>query len=671
MTITHLRGSLAQNITEITKGGGCPKIKAPNKKFSVLRYFSRMKDDTIAGVSGVVGDGGYFNDSGYAPSYDGTFYYFHGGTLSWHLNLNDNIPHVTASGGVGYSGTFVGSNNYLNICNRRELLSGSSDDYINDAGNNSIHNIELANDIIEADGSGYYNYNLYKKSHTMDIIPAGSSTPVSKTAELMEFVYLHAFIAKCRTGELYIEIEDFDLTGATTNDYLIYCYYWETTRDNQNIANAFRNVNNYLSSNANLLLTDQSNTCCKVFKLSDVKGTGTDNKLIIWLNKNKTRAEKFAVNVLIGLKPQDLRRDERYPERGGEGGLIDYNECDDIVFKFKKATIKNKVFATAINNKPMAYPSFGYKNLLADTYADDQHYIAVPIHARDSSYNALPNNSGSIVDFGVPNGGASVSSAYWWWNNPSSGFSPGADIFPCIQYMDSVIYKFFLYGFYKTTLDLDDAQTYILKLPPLTDFSKLKINNATPAIYQAPSSDFKINIYAGNALQENGVGEYYRYKDLMDSLVLLQSFDVSDLADSPTVNSGETNSGIVGSPYEYIYECYEKKNKYRFVSFSGATLSALSAPIYFYMSVERSGQSLKTISYSPSLSGGFYYPSGYAHPNTTGECGQIAIIAEYVRARYDGGSNSTLVKNYDAMIYKAPQIIPKTTRYPTAENYFV
>lgn len=677
MTIQHLRGSLAQNILDITKGGGCPKIKPWNKRYSVLRYFSRMKDDTIPAVSGVIGDGGYFNDSSYPPAYDGTFYYLKGGTLNKNLNLNDNLPYVAASGGVGYPGTFVGSNNYLNICNRRELLTGSADDYINDAGSNSIQNIELANDVIEKDGSGYYNYNLYKKAHTMDITPAGTSTPVSKTAELMEFVYLHAYIAACRTGELYIEIEDFDLTGATTNDYLIYCYYWETTRDKSSIADAFRNVNNYLSSNANLLLTDQSNTCCKVFKLSDVKGTGTDNKLIIWLNKNKTRNEKFAVNCLIGLKPQDLRRDERDPERGGlANALCTYDECDDIVFKFKKATIKNKKFATVINNQPMAYPNFGYKGLINDTYSDDTHYIQVPISARNSAYNALPiNDQTNIVDFGVPNGGAIVSSSFLWTNGPGV-FGGSVDIYPGISFLDSCIRSFYLYAFHKTNKELDDSQSYILKLPPLTNFCKYKLNNSTPNIYITPSSDFVINIYAGSALQENAGGEYFRYKDLIDSLILLESFSISDLASSVTVNSGETNSSIPGSPYVFLNEMYVKKNKYKYLNFTGAELSSLSQPIYFYMSVERSSQPIKTISYAPVGDGDpppftFYYPSGYTNTgNLTAESAQIGIITEYVRARYDSGVNSTLVKNYDAMIYKAPQIIAKTAT-PTAENYFV
>lgn len=695
MAITHLYGSLSKNITDIVKGGGCPEIQPPNKRYSVLRYFSRMKNDTYASISGVVGDGGYFNNSGDNPersgNYQPNFFY-----TPININLNDNIPHVA---GTFPSGTFVGNNNILNICNRRELISGTDDDYINDDNSTfSIQNIELANDVIEKDVDGYYNYNLYKKAHTMDITPAGTSTPVSKTAELMEFVYLHAYIAACRTGELYIEIEDFDLTGATTNDYLIYCYYWETTRDKSSIADAFRNVNNYLSSNANLLLTDQSNTCCKVFKLSDVKGTGTDNKLIIWLNKNKTRNEKFAVNCLIGLCPQELRRDEQAscPNSTDTYPVISYDECDDIIFKFKKATIKNKKFATTINNQPMAFPDFGYKNLTSNAYSNDDDNITMIIHSLNASGAAVGNYlawGDTPVAHGIPNTGI-VAGADTWRNSVLYSGWTFSEQQPYMRYTGSVIDSFCIYKFFRTSASLDDSQTYILKLPNITNpmIYKIAINGASYGggsffydVIAAPSSDYVIRVYAGDDLYYNTGGNLPRWADLIDSLILLQTFALTDLTDGAVVcNSGEDYEAydvmtgvdpVIGTPFYGDEETRTKKNKYKYVSFAGSTLSALVDPFCFYISIEKTGEPIKSISYGTSVQSSLYFPTGFTKPASADtpafmEVANFTVIQDYVRPVAEGGADSAVYKNYGCMLFKAPQIIAKTAT-PTAENYFV
>ncbi len=677
--ITHLRGSLSKNITDIVKGSGCPKIKTPIRNYSVLRYFSRQTNATYGAVSGVIGDGGHVYNG--VSSGTSAVYSFNPETHdNPHFNLNlsypDDAPNIS---------NFHGQRNYLNIWNLSEVVGV--------APTGTIQNIELANDIIERDGSNYYNYNLYKKSHTMDITPAGSSTPVSKTAELMEFVYLHSFIPRCRAGELYIEIEDFDLTGATTNDYLIYCYYWETTSDYTTIGTALENTNDYLSANANLLLTDQGNTCCKVFKLSDVKGTGTDNKLIIWLNRLKTKSEKFAVNVLIGLKPQELRRDEiTYLVSPGytTDQVIEYDECDDIIFKFKKATIKNKAFATSINNQPMAFPDFGYKNLYLNTFADDNHYIEIPIHGLDIDNNATAYTNPTTV-FGPPNGGALVAVGDTWRfqeNYIPLTSSYDNTLSPFIRYSDSVVSSFTVYNFFQTTQVLDPAQTYRLKLPMITNAGAYKISvnggsySVPPTFYYdimaAHATDYVINIYVGDPLTFNPGSTYPRYRTFLDSLILLESFTVAQLTDGLiTCNSGSdpefgsAGTGVIpviGSPYYGYDEIECKKNKYRFIEFLGSDVSPLTMPLYFYMSIERPSTPIKTISYAPVNVGGSYYPTGYNHPNTTSEQAQFRVIAEYVRP-YWGGADNTLYKNYDCMLFKAPQIIAKTAQ-PSAENYY-
>lgn len=678
--IRHLRGSLSSNITEINKGGGCPPIKSPIKNHSVLRYFSRQTNAIYAGVTGVIGDGGHvFNGvlSGTSVAYS----FNPQSHENPHFNLNLSYPDVAPD-----MSSFHGQRNYLNLWNLSEIVG------LAPAG--TIQNIELADEVVARDGSNYYNYNLYKKNHTMTITPVGLA-PVSKTAELMEFVYLHAFIPKCRAGELYIEIEDFDLTGAVVNDYLIYVYYWETTTDERTIASAFENVNDYLSGNTNLLLTDQENTCVKVMKLSDLQGTGTDNKLIIWLNRLKTKQEKFGVNVLIGLKPQELRRDEitalGYPGYTANQ-VIEYDECADIVFKFKKATIKTKRFATSINNSPMAFPDFGYKNLYLNTFADNNHYIKIPIHSLDINNNAIANYTNPTVVFGPPNGGALVFIGDTWRfqeNYIPFYTSFDSDLSPFIRYSDSVISSFTVYNFFQTTEALDPTQTYRLKLPMITNAGAYKISvnggsySLPPTVYYdimaAHATDYVINIYVGDPLTFNPGSTYPRYRTFLDSLILLESFSVAQLTDGLiTCNSGSDpeigspSAGVVpviGSPYYGYDEIDCKKNKYRFIEFLGSDVSPLSMPLYFYMSIERPSTPIKTISYAPVNVGGLYYPTGYNHPNTTSEQAQFRVIAEYVRP-YWGGSDNTLYKNYDCMLFKAPQIIAKTAT-PSAENYFV
>jgi len=147
MGITHLRGSLAQNISDITKGGGCPKIKPWNKKYSVLRYFSRMKDDTLPEITGVVGDGGLYQYStGYLPS----------GSDNTYMSQYFYCANIALSGGLPFFHSvvdFPAPNNVLNICNQRELTDPTgyyNGGWINDSASNSICNIELANDVIDS-----------------------------------------------------------------------------------------------------------------------------------------------------------------------------------------------------------------------------------------------------------------------------------------------------------------------------------------------------------------------------------------------------------------------------------------------------------------------------------------------------------------------------------------
>lgn len=683
MGFTHLRGSLAQNISDITKGGGCPAIKPPNKNMSVLRYFSRFKDNYFSVPFSVVGDGGYINDSGESfQEIPRVFYYSQAYFLSpdifyRNLNLNDTFPHN--------SSTFVGDNNAINICNRRELLSGSSDDYINDSGDNIIQNIELANDVIEKDESGFYNYNLYKKSHTMNIVLAGTESPVSKTAELMEFVYLHALIPRCKSGELYLEIEDFELTGTITNDYLIYCYYWETPRDKRSIADAFGNDDDLLSANPNLLLTDKSISCIKTFRLSDIQSQGADKKLIIWLDKLKTKSELFAVNILIGMNAQELRRDESYNDE-----VISYDECSDLIFKFKKSSIKIRRFSDEIRNSPITYPGYGYKNLIDVELPTQPDYITITTHALDSSGNAVSINTQSgIVGFGVPGGGASpVVEAWQDYVTLNVGYDSN---YLNLRTVSGVIDRFTICRFFKTNQILNDDQTYILKLPSLSNLVAWNIDVSGGSytvdippptefyynIFGEHSTDYVFKIYCGE-YPTQVEGQYPNYRDFIDDLVLLHTFTAAEIAGGvKDPNSGmeyEDQYGpIIGTPYFGANEAFAKKNMYKYVEFLGSAVNGFASK-NFFVSLELASQPIKTISYSAVGDGDpppdtFYFPSGVLilEPQPVEDC-VCAVIAEYVRAIYLEDSRTTLCRNNHAMIFQAPQIINKNET-PQPENY--
>jgi hypothetical protein len=677
MAITHLYGSLSKNITDIVKGGGCPEIKPPYKRYSVLRYFSKLVHDSIAGATGAVGDGGIFNHTGQGVFASSDTFNGKASNGSWEqfvyetYNLNLNAP-VVSGGGIAneYRGLqsnseiFHGELNALNICNQKEIVPITSME-------NSIHNIELANDIIEKDVDGYYNYNLLKKDHTMDIIPAGASVPVSKTADLMEFVYLHSFIPKCRSGELYLELIDFNLTGTVTNDYLIHIYYWEDTSDSADIATALRNRNALLADSDDFLSTDNENILVKVLKSSDLQGTGTDNKLIVWLNKLKTTQEKFGVNVLIGFSPQEVRRDEAVTLYDASRVVVTTDQCADIILKFKNANIRTKKMSTSINSLPICYPSFGFKDLDGGTLG------GVVVSTYDIKIQLLNSSNIPVNNYGAPgatgtyhgikNGGADASNSFLteaisYSSAPGYGNWLG---FPSMFFLDGKLAQFSIVKFFCIPAALNPADTYIMRLPNTTDIFGQKINVRGTSYnydtvkdcfpydpvtrtsymhsYDSFPTDYSIKIYAGDDVYTSG--GYPLYKDFVDGLTLIKTLTPTEMGQSfVEINSGEdyylanplspTPDQNIATPYFIHEKIYIKKNKYKYFTFLGSDLPAIY-PCYFYILLCKDGVDIKNINYGVTVdtseAGGdpayyWYYPSGYgstyAH-NVTDSCGDI------------------------------------------------
>lgn len=660
MAITLLYGSMSKNITDIVKGGGCPKIKPPNKNMSVIRYFSKVVLSTHTGEEGVCGDGGHYNQSGVSPyGSNATFQSETSAAIFSQffyeaIGFNFQNPYATLKNGQGTAlETFHETSKALNISNQKEVAI-----YANGAG--TVQNIELANDVIEKDGSGYYNYDLYKANQTRSIINASTQLETSQTGELMEFVYLHTFLPKCREGDIYLELHDFDLTGTTTNDYLIYFYYWESTRDNPNIGTALLNTELFASSSGGLLLTP-NNVLVKCVKASELKGTGTNKKLIIWLNRLKTKGEKFGVNVAIGFSPQEVRKDEFVYLYSGTNTHVTNDPISDIVFKFKNAIIKTKKTGETINCTPICYPSYAFKNLEGSTFnAVTVSAYKIKIQLLNSS-NQPVNNIGATgatgTHHGPKNGGADASQS-WITEAAADGRLAGLDQklgMPSMHFADGILSQFTMTRFYICNTALVSGQTYTMRMPNFTDLFGQKISQGQTSfsysttkscfpydpvtrtgymdVYDSFPTDYTIKVYAGDEPLLSG-GQAM-WQTMLDSLVLLKTFTAAELGASfVEINSGsayelasavaDSTSLIVGSPYYHTEKAYIKKNKYRYFTFDGGVLPLY--PCHFYIVLCKDGIDIKNISYGVTVdtseAGGdpayyYYYPTGFGSPMTT------------------------------------------------------
>lgn len=639
---TLLNGSLSQNITDIVKGGGCPAIPKPFKRHSVIRYFSRFRSVAEPLVDGVVGDGGIY----YIASESTPINYYN------NINLNAKFP-FTAS--ITHGDDVNGKDNYLNISNQTEMVARA--DLVN-----TIQNIERADSRITVDMSGYYNYYLFRPSYTQNIIIAGTETPVSKTANLMEFVYLHAKIPKCKSGELYIEIEDFDITGTITNDHFMYVYYWETVRDASTTADALADSAKS-GTYPNILDTHNGNAPIKIMNLSDLQGTGTNKKLVIWLDRQKLPSENIAVHVAIGFKPNDLVSKAGYTQ----------DLPSDIIFKFKKATIKiDKTKNGLIAVTPMAFPNYGYKNLKDDTYAEwreaSPHFITMPMQYITSAGNVGPDlGLNPITSVGFPRGGARGDNLSWW-----SGVSRYSGTYPSglnvgsgnefftgpgktaveNTYIGNTMHSISILKFFQTSLQTINATgTYRIKLPWLGDPNRYKLNAGS----FAADSDFEFKVYAGAQLT-TASGDYWpNYQALVDSFVLLGTYTAAQLGGGFITNSvTPSNLG------------FYKNNYARYCEFDGADIPIVGT-VCFYLALTKVGEDLKTLSYT--VYGALPYATG--HDDNYYQNQWCQVKPQYaIDVLFDAGINSSKIYlNYDAMVYQPPQIIDKTAK-PTAEKYF-
>lgn len=567
MTITHLYGSLSKNITDIIKGGGCPDIKDPMKRYNVLKYFSRQRCDFLPAIGGVVGDGGmadtfahYGEPVEVSPT---TVKYKY--TLR---NINLNTPDLELD--TNYVPppyepfNFQGGGRFLNISNFREVTSNTiqylyptvisepfnstySDTIkIEDDDNAIVCHIVNDNEVRAKTGD-YYEYNLLKTNHTMDITPAGTETPVSKTADLMEFVFLHVDIPPCKEGDLYIELEDTDITGSTTNDWLVYFYYWESNRNENNISNHLDNGSGLMSDNADLRYLDNDNEPVGVARISRLAGQ-VDNKFVLWLNRFKAKGERFSVNILIGLNPEELRNDYTHivNETFGAVSNVDVpyqntkNETPtDLVLKFSKASVKIKK-RVSFDSLVRPFPCWGYTLLDAthDTLAYESYAVTMRMYSVDSNYNTVAYGSPSFVGFSLPDYGTSTS------------------------YTRATSY----YRIHRSNVFFYSGKNYILRLPNFVSYVRAQFNWR--------SDNLIVKIYAGPEIDTAAGSAVARMRTFYQALTLIDTIPFADLA------------GFVN------YSAYPNKTvyKYKYVTFDGSLLESFSqtSETHFYISLEES-----------------------------------------------------------------------------------
>lgn len=699
MGFTHLRGSLAQNISDITKGGGCPEPKSPMINFNVLRYFSKVirgqdlfynsgDGDFPNAYDSVAGDGGFaglIKLVGVANSTPITPDFYDKRQIN--INLNAGIPYNDMED--TYS--FYGNQSYLNICNQFEIVPPNHS-------SGSTCNIEIEDTKTEKDDEGFYNYKLFKPNDTRDIILAGDTEPTNRTAHLMEFVFLHAEIPKCKRGHIYLEIEDFEIVGDVSKDNFVYFYYWEG--DNKfTVKDSLYHERSTVIDKTNFISTDNGNIPIKICKLSDLQGNGINKKLIIFLHKDKSKGERYYFNLLIGLKPEQLRSD--YLQRGETNvrtGTPDI-PTSEIVFKFKNAKLKiSKERDLIINSKPVPYPYYGYIGLYDSeaNYRLEYKLINLRIVALKSdgkSVAVYPDSN--VVGFGLPNGGIvnGLPYSFVYGDNSYNGALGSS-------YVDSVTTECKALVFHRCIETLSADKQYKLKLPPFSDMCTMRMDYSyticeeaeDPSLHRRDTTNgtnFKLRIYAGNNLTQSSGQLYANLKTWVNSFVLLAELEWDEFTQEIVdYNSAEPKYYYVDveelcHPTEYItdvlyedaHEISARRNRAISIDVAGSLIAGFQGDLCFVAILEKEGEDIRTASYAKAVGEtGDAYPAGFSHwQRVSGfDNGVILPYCEYSIAEQAGSSGgfplTNWFRNYDSMLYMPPQIIDKTD-IAEPENY--
>lgn len=700
MGFTHLRGSLAKNISDITKGGGCPEPKSPMINFNVLRYFSKVirgqdlfynsGDGDFPNVyNSVAGDGGAAgcsNITGTRLAHIDSPY----GSPIINMNLNAGIPYNDTED----QNDFYGNRSYLNICNQFEIVAATHSE-------GSTCNIEIQDTTTEKDEEGFYIYKLFKPNDTRNIVLAGETEPTSKTAHLMEFVFLHGEIPKCKKGNVYLEIEDFEIEGDVSKDNFIYFYYWEGDKK-LNLKDSLYHERDTVIDKTNFLSTDNENIPIKICKLSDLQGNGLDKKLIVWLHKNKARGEKYYFNLLIGLKPEQLRSD--YLQRGAEEvrtGTPDI-PTSEIIFKFKNAKVKvSKQKNLTINSMPIPYPNYGYIGL----YDSEANFRAeykqinldiVALQSNGKSVDVFPDSN--VVGFGLPDGGTDTGFEWILWNGATSDLIYNEALGSA--YIDGVASRVKALIFHKCAETLSESKQYKLKLPPFSDLCSMRMDYSyttceghdNPTLDREDTSNggvYKLRIYAANNLTSSSGQRYPNLKTWVDSFILIDELEYSEFSQNIVdYNSGEPKYYYEGPfegachPVQYLTdvlygdadEISARRNRAISIDVDGALIAGFDGDLCFVATLEKDGEDIRSATYSKAVGEtGDAYPVGLSHwQRFSGyDVGVILHYDEYSIIEPNpelGLAGINWWRNYDSMLYMPPQIIDKTD-IAEPENY--
>lgn len=697
---------------------GCPTFIPKNKVFNVLKFHSdyrmyhpddaaRPNDGTCLPAStkslGVISDGQQGNAS-YKDLYNTAEY--------------KNTPPNTNP---------FGENQFLNLNNSREIYNESDFDpgFFEDACKDSILNLPIDNELRPVDGNGDFVFNLYKKAQTINIDNPVSGSSNQKV-DSMEWLFFSSPVKKCQKGYIWLEISDPRLTGWTT-DNTIYAYYWEGTQSDSATIESHLTSGIQPITDPNFRMLNNNNRCVQAFRMSDITG-GTDKKLIIGCNKFTTVGEELYVNLLIGLKPNDIFRGYQYKNKATEFFDMSVGDVGSPVFKYTKAEFKFGGLSSAIwNNKPSFYSGQGY--------VDAQDGVNAP-YTIAANFQYLDNNGEGVINrspqtgwttantkMGIPNGGIrqtlfDLDLANGTPPGLTSSFLNSQALFGVgLQFSGTQDTHYQIAQIYKTPATLlDDQETnFIFRMPRCwggyggTSSSNTEYGVVGNKWYRSgfASSSFTVKLYVGADVSQ--LGSLIQWKDLRDSFIQIASWD----ANTFSTNFNSLSNYMAGAsptpadpfgddnddPYEGLTDGFPRNHPnasanlldaYRYVNIN---LKAIfdggfsEASFCLYLCLESGSHGLKpgTLSHNTSKFDQdptanvyeIFTPSGYTpnqfypetqEPTQHGSSGVMYFKNEYgvPPAALDQGGQ---VGNCGSFIFKPPQIIDKNLK-PSPENYY-
>jgi len=569
--------------------------------------------------------------------------------------------------------SLIAGNKFLSLTNQREA-GGTVFNNI-DGCDPSIQNLPLI-DESRAAVADYFTFHLFEKAVTRDI--SGS-----ETVDSMEWVYLQSPVQKCAEGWLWVEIEDFELSGVT-NEGVLYVYYWTDDgldfTDTSDPASPTQSEQVFEDIPEGFKQLRGQNTCVQAIKTSDIIN-GAGNKLIIGLNDFKNAGTVLNVNVMIGLNPTDVSRVLQYyasPATSTKTENCTFDEIgSDVIFKYKKASIKygHADYVGTWDNKP----NFGNREGWMSTASP-----MLPLYGRrlflDGSNESLgaSHTQSGVASIGFPNGGANdaavTSHAPTGYNgtgqNQVSDPNAGLAVANGDTWVLNVV-PFMTIG----QSDMTNRTGYKMRMPRATaalsgTATSYDGSYTTPLTFS--SASFNISLYVGE--QATATGGTYNWHDLKATLYKLDTWTLAEYCSTARTyynyvsytGSPEFNEGVYGYPREIPNPDSNHIDNALWVDLDFADIEAnLTAGTYtFYLIVEDATSGLFNGSLTNPVTdnnggAGYHWDrTGFTdgdNPQSSNSTATVVFKTEYTNQNAGAG---TVIYNYGSIITRAPQIIP-------------